>query len=138
MPTWTLRIPGFTLIEMMMVLTIIGILAALAYPSYNNFILKSHRSDALTALTQNQLALERCFAQNRSYKEPCVVFNPSSPQGFYTVSLTSLDALTYVLTATPVGNQTNDTICASLSVNQSNVRTAVDSWGAEQSKCWGR
>lgn len=133
------RIPGFTLVELMMVVALMGILALIAYPSYIRFILKSQRSDARAALVQVQITLEHCYAENRSYNQACTSlanFPKTSAQGYYQISLTQLAASAYTLTATAVGGQMQDTACARFSVDQANVQTAVDASGAAQSRCW--
>lgn len=130
---------GFTLIEVMIAVLLIGILCAIAYPSYLSYILKSHRSDALATLTQDQIILERCYAQNFSYNQACAslpAFPQVSAQGFYSINISNLGATSYTLTATPIGNQTKDTTCASFSVTQANIKTAVDNTGTAQTICW--
>ena len=129
---------GFTLIELMIAVAIVGILAAIAYPSYTSYIFKSRRADALSALTQNQIRLERCYAQNFSYAGCAGLpsFPQNSTQNFYSIALTNLGATTYTLTATPINSQVKDTTCASISVNQANVKTATSSSGAAQTICW--
>lgn len=133
------RIKGFTLIELMMAVLIMAILATIAYPYYVSFLLKSRRSDALATLAQDQITLERCYAQNFSYNAPCGSLPPfpqTSAQGFYNITLTNLGATTYTLTATPIGSQAEDTTCVTMTVDQSNTKTAVDSSGTAQTICW--
>jgi type IV pilus assembly protein PilE len=60
---------GFTLIELMIVMAIIAVLAAIAYPNYQQFLLKSGRSDGHAKLTQIMQAQERFYSQNQSYTE---------------------------------------------------------------------
>jgi len=130
---------GFTLVEIMITLVIIGILTAIAYPSYQSYILKSRRSDALSTISQYQIIFERCYAQNFAYNVACAAlpgFPLTSPQGYYSISLSNLSASTYTLTATPLGTQVKDTTCASMSVNQANVKTGLDSGAAAQTSCW--
>lgn len=128
---------GITLIELMIGLAIIGILASIAYPSYLQFLLKSRRTDALTALMQAQMSLERCYRQNFAYNhcEMMPNFPQTSPLGFYRITLSQLDASSYTLTAIPIGSQAKDTTCASMTINQANVKIAVDSSGTPQSIC---
>ena len=129
---------GFTLIELLIALAILAILITIAYPSYNQYILRSRRADAIAALSQDQILLERCYAQNFSYTGCASLpgFPHNSTQGFYSISLSSLGSTNYSLTATPIGSQAQDTTCASMSVNQANVRTASDSSSTAQSVCW--
>jgi len=118
---------------------IVGILTTIAYPSYLNYLLKTRRADGLTVLIQDQILLERCYAQNFSYKSACEalpVFPQLSPQGFYSISLSNYGISTYTLTATPVGSQIKDTQCAGLTVNEAGVKTAVDVLGSTQTICW--
>ena len=130
---------GFTLIELVITIAIIAILATIAYPSYVNYIYRSHRADGLSTLSQMQLILERCYAQSFSYSAACPArpsFPVNSPQNYYSVNLSNLGASTYTLTATAQGTQVNDTTCASMSINQANVKTAVNSGGTTESQCW--
>lgn len=130
---------GFTLIELMIAVAVVGILAAIAYPSYTSYLFKSRRADALSALTQAQIRLERCYAQNFSYSAPCAgapSFPMNSTQNFYNITLTNLGATTYTLTATPKNAQAQDTTCAVMSINQANVKTASNSSGVAQTVCW--
>ncbi|QMT61084.1 type IV pilin protein [Legionella sp. PC997] len=134
-----IRRKGFTLIELMMTLFVIATLSAIAYPCYVHFLLKRHRSDAISTLIRAQFTLERCYAEHFSYNvlcSPLLSFPQTSTQGFYRIRIAKLGTTTYTLTATPMGYQTKDATCASLSIDQSNIKTAVDSTGAVQPSCW--
>lgn len=133
------RTHGFTLLELLIAMVIMGILISLAYPAYKSSMQKSRRSDALSTLTKDQLILERCYSQNFSYTTACgalPVFPQTSAQGFYSIGLSNRGASTYTLTATPIGIQADDTSCASMSINQANVKTATNSSGTAQTDCW--
>ena len=130
---------AFSLIELLIVIVIIGILTTIAYPTYTSYVLKSHRSDGLAALAQDQIMLERCYSQNFSYSAACnalPTFPQNSSQKYYSISLSNLGTSTYTLTAVPQGAQTNDKTCATMTVNQANVKTAADNNGNAQTSCW--
>ena len=116
---------GFTLTELMVTIMVIGILGAIAIPTYRTYIMKANRSDAKIALTNYAQQLERCFTTSQTYVG-CVVLPSASPQGFYTVDWDlGPAATTYRLKATPVGNQANDTQCGTFKLDQANVRSPV-------------
>jgi type IV pilus assembly protein PilE len=130
---------GFTLIELVIVIAIVAVLTAIALPSYRNYVLRSHRSDALSTLTQDQAIFERCYAQNYNYSGTCAAlptFPQTSPQGYYSIAITGPTATTYTLTATPQNAQAADTPCATITIDQANQKTGLDSSGTAQSACW--
>jgi type IV pilus assembly protein PilE len=121
---------GFTLVEMLIVILVVGILAAIALPAYNESVQKSRRSDAMSSMTSVQQALERWRGSNPAYTTSFSYLNqPSSSQsGYYTLSIASPgegdDALStgYILTATAnTGtSQANDADCGKMSVKMLN------------------
>lgn len=127
---------GFTLIELLITLAIIAILAAIAVPAYNNYILKARRADAQTTLLDLANRMEQYYAQNNSYAGATLAnvgVKATSPQGYYTISIGNLSASTYDLTATPTGAQASDTSCSNITLNQLGQRSqsgsATDCWG---------
>lgn len=132
-PNSSLMHQGFTMIELMIVMIIIGLLFAIAVPSYRSWVLKSHRSDAMATLSQDQVILERCYALSFSYATTCAalpVFPQTSPQGYYSITLSNQTSTSYTLTATAIGPQALDTNCLTFSIDQTGLKTAT------QQACW--
>src|SRR4051794_10933431 len=117
------KVQGFTLIELMIVVVIIGILAAIAYPSYINFVKRSARSEAKGALMEDAQFLERTYTLSNKYNLDSAgntvntatlptQATPRNGTAKYNITVTT-GASTYTLTAAPTGAMTGDP-CGSL------------------------
>ncbi len=105
------RNKGFTLIELMIVVVLVGLLARVAISSYSSYTKKSRRADAVNTLVAISMAEERYRANNATYGTLAQVWNSvsTSNQGFYTLSITNVTATSYTITATGTGTQSSDT-----------------------------
>lgn len=130
------RLLGFTLIEVMIVVVIIGILAAIAIPAYQNSVIKSNRSEAKATLMDIAQGLQRCYTvYGRFNSDDCNIYNQldgdsitSEGRGFYQIT-GEIDATSFTLTADPVlMPQTNDAICPSLTLNHLGVKGGPGCW----------
>lgn len=108
---------GFSLVEMLIVLLIVGILAGIAFPSYKQSVYKGRRSDAISTLLNIQLEQEKWRTHHTTYGSLANLgIQAVSEKGYYAIGITSNDAAGYVTTATAVNDQLNDTGCTILSL----------------------
>ena len=125
---------GFTLIEVMIVVVIMGIVASVAYPSYVNQIYKSRRADGQMALLSAAQDLERCKTRSFTYQNCNVIDSDSeSPEGYYALSIDNVTATSFELTATPQEEQAGDADCLNLMLDDNGERDASGPTGEE---CW--
>ncbi len=140
---------GVTLIELITVMVVVAILASIAIPTYRNYLLRAHRSDAKAALLQVQTAEEKFLLQQNTYTANVTAAAPNglgllakSESSYYDigVALTNVGGVPgYTITAAPAagGGQADDTKCASFTLNEQGTRTAVDSGSTDNTAaCW--
>ena len=133
---------GFTLVELLIAVAIVGILAAVAYPSYTSSLQKSRRVDAINTLMDLQMQQERYRANNRTYASDLADLSVLesggtylSVDGYYAITIAGGDATSYTLTATPRGDQAGDAgNCANFVVTQA----GPDVDNATKKACWNQ
>ena len=129
---------GFTLIEVMIVVLIVGVLSSIAFSNYGDSVVNSRRTDARTAILNTATTLEKCVAIYGSYNNAgCSIGNGDSidsPEKYYTVKVTAA-ARTFTLTASAVGgkSQDRDTDCTSMTMDNLGAQSGS---GAHPETCW--
>ena len=119
---------GFTLIELMITVAIIGILAAIAYPSYQTYVLQSRRADAIAGLLNLQQQVEKWRVNNTTYPSDSNVTLPASDFYTFTVQDPAPTATTYTLKATAKSTQTADTGCTPLTLDENGAKGPSGCW----------
>ncbi|MGH8078599.1 MAG: type IV pilin protein [Lysobacter sp.] len=131
-------VEGFTLIELMIVVAVLGILAAIAYGSYQNNVINSRRAAAAACLMESAQFMERYYTTNLKYTDATLPVQTCatdlaahyafSPNGPFT-------ATTYSVQATPQGQQnTKDTKCKILRLDQKGTKTITGTGSVKD--CW--
>jgi type IV pilus assembly protein PilE len=133
---------GFTLVELMITVAIVGILATIAATSYQSQVQKSRRTDARSALLDIAGREEKLFSTTNAYSQVATELGYSTltpvGNGYYHVTLQANTAAvppTYLLTATPMGVQANDSTCLTLTLDQTGAQGSTGSGTA--ATCWG-
>lgn len=135
------RTSGFTLIELMIAVAILAIVMGIAIPSYNQWVLESGRADAKGVLTQTAQALERCYTRYSAYNDGNCALSQgatvTSENEKYTLTVTTLNANDFLLTAAPLGGQKNDSKCGEFTLNHQGRKGAKGGTDAAVVKeCW--
>ena len=133
---------GVTFLELLIVVVIIGILAAFAYPSYTQYVVDTKRTAASSILFQVADRQQQSFMDNKTYTadmtdlgftaNPLVIGDDGRPltasdsESVYTVALSNVGVTTYTITATPLhGQLARDTECGAMTLNQAGTKGAA-------------
>jgi type IV pilus assembly protein PilE len=134
------RNAGFTLVELMIVVTIVGILSAIAVPAYTSYTTRTHRAAARACVSEATQFMERYYTTNLTYAGAVLALGCQTEGGLntrYTITANTLSQSTYRVVATPTGAQaTRDTACGTLRVNRAGTRTISGTGDVDE--CWSR
>jgi type IV pilus assembly protein PilE len=135
---------GFSLIELMIVIVVLGTLTTLAVSSYERYVQKARRTKAKADLLELTQLIERNFTESNRFDQDAAgnaytlafTTSPRTGRTFYNLSFPAGQptATTYIVQAVPTGSQTNDTLCMTLTLNQAGVRT--ESGTGTVADCW--
>lgn len=130
---------GFTLIELMLVVAIVAILAAVAIPSYRNHIIKTNRSAAEGFMMQIANKQEQYMLDARNYTGTLGagglnLTTPPEVMSNYTIAVGNVSNTTFTITATPVNPPQNDTQCGTLTLAQDGTKTITGTGSV--ALCW--
>lgn len=125
---------GFTLIELMIVVAIVGILSAIAYPSYVEYVRKGHRAEARTGLLQAAQWLERAATATGSYPTTLPGSLQAVPGNRYDISFKSSSTTAFTLQAAPKGAQLGDK-CGTYELEHNGKQNVTSGTVAE---CWSK
>jgi type IV pilus assembly protein PilE len=129
-----MREAGFTLIELVVVMVVIGILAAIAIPNYSEYVLRGHRSAAQAYISDLASRQSQFFLDRRRYADTVAALNVPAPAEIasrYTITVVAVAGppAAFTLTATPSGPQASDR-CGVMTIDQTGTK------GAAATRCW--
>jgi type IV pilus assembly protein PilE len=137
------RQAGFSLVELLVVLVIMGVLSAVALPGYTRYVQRGNRTEVMAALLEAQHFMERYYSANGQYLSPANAV-PMLPQRLqripiqgtvrYQLSVREATVNSYLLQAVPEGSMAGD-VCGNLTINQTGLRGVLNSTHSV-SECW--
>jgi len=126
---------GVTLIELMITVVIVGILAAIAYPSYQTYVARANRAEAQGILMENAQFLERNYTTANRYDQDSggtattlpFTTSPKTGTAKYNIAAAYASSQTFTLTATPTGSMTGDS-CGNLTLDNTGAKGPAGCW----------
>lgn len=135
-------VDGFTLIELLVAVVIIGILTAIAFPSYQNYVRNSNRAVAKAILYENAQFMEQFYTENNRYDQDLsgnavvlpILQSPRTGTAQYNISLQAVANTTFTLQAIPVGAMAGGDTCGTLTLTHTGLQGA----SGDVAACWNR
>lgn len=118
---------GFTLIELMIVVAVIGVLASIAMPYYGDYVKRGKLTDATAQLANGRIQMEQFFQDARTYVNGTC---PASTK-YFTISCQNLTVSSYLI----VANGLNDLTGFAYQIDQANIKSSTTPWG-DGLTCW--
>ena len=135
------RMQGITLIELMIVVVIVSILAAVAYPNYQEFTARAKRNEARAALLRLATNQERFYLNNNTFTQDLTSLGfATTPTwttetGYYTIQVTAANASNFTATATYLQGGREATICSTFTIDGRGTKTSLPNPPGD---CWER
>lgn len=132
---------GFTLIELVIVLSVIAILSAIAINSYRDYVLRSSRTEAMTALMELAQRQEEHFGNREFYADSLSTLNypATTPSELYQLQIPASTTRSYTLRATAINSQLQDNTCRTFELTDLGQQSAEDASNKDTTAdCWER
>lgn len=140
MPQRRSRQRGYTLLELLLTVSIVTIVTSIALPSYQNHVRRSHRGDAMSALMRIANAQEKFYLQNNTYSNSLADLDVEETQNdYYTLALSGVDVNGFTATASikAGGAQVGDDLCTQFGIDATGALSARNNGGGDTTtQCW--
>jgi len=131
------RFNGFSLIELLVVVAIVGILAAIALPAYRDYVTRGKLAEAYSFLGAQRVKMEQYYADMRDYTTGCVAYPPATGK-YFTLTCDTLAVNTYRVVATGKASEGTGSFVFTIDQNNNRATTGVPAGWTAQAGCWIR